>query len=377
MLKRINNIIFIILFLAVFFVPLLFTKWESGGISEAENRNLAPFPELVVDGSFNLSFTKDFETWFMDHIGFRQDLIDANKQLQEEVFDRSLTQSDYKIGKTGDLIYAPNSIIEDFAHVNLWSDEMVKDIGDSYQTVSDWLEKKGIPFYYVQCVDKHTIYPERFLSSIKQIGNVSKTDQVMDYLQNNTTVNTIYFKSLFQEKREQYDVFSHWGDPTHWTTRGSYLAYLSMMERINRDMDQPVKVLGEECYDIGTYQETGPEGQTEDIEWMSIRDPKAQQQDVSAFGKWADDHRHSIWKNPEAGNDKRLLLMGDSYFNSYLLDELAESFGEVWLVWGDYTPELPEIVEFCEPHLVIFECAERVDRSYAIRDLGSALKEAS
>lgn len=374
MFKKINNSIFIILFLAVFFVPLLFTKWESGGVSEDENRTLAAFPDVIVDGSFNLSFTKDFETWFMDHMGFRQDMIDANKQLQKDIFDRSLTQSEYKIGKTGDLIYAPDSIIKDFAHANLWSDEALKDIGDSYQTVSDWLGEKGIPFYYVQCVDKHTIYPERFIASVKQIGTVSKTDQVMDYLQRNTTVNTVYFKSLFLEKRDEYDVFSHWGDPTHWTTRGSYLAYLHMMEQINQDMDQPVKVLQEDCYDIGIYQQIGPEGQTEDVEWMNIRNPKAQQQDVSAFGKWADDHRHSIWKNPEAGNDKRLLLMADSYFNNYLLDDLAESFGEVWLVWGDYTLDLPEIVEHCDPDLVIFEVAERVERNYAICNLASEMK---
>ena len=64
MFKKINNCILAVLFLAVLALPLLFTRWESGGVSEAENRNLAQFPPLVVEGSFNLSFTKDFETWY-------------------------------------------------------------------------------------------------------------------------------------------------------------------------------------------------------------------------------------------------------------------------------------------------------------------------
>ena len=55
---------------------------------------------------------------------------------------------------------------------------------------------------------------------------------------------------------------------------------------------------------------------------------------------------------------------------------IAESFGEVWLVWGDYTPDLPKIVELCEPDVVIYECAERVDRSYAVCDLAQALQNA-
>ena len=62
MFKKVNNLIFTVLFLAVLFVPLLFTRWESGGVSEKENRNLARFPALMVDNQFNQSFTKDFES---------------------------------------------------------------------------------------------------------------------------------------------------------------------------------------------------------------------------------------------------------------------------------------------------------------------------
>lgn len=375
MFKKINNIAFVIVFLAVLFVPLLFTTWESGGVSQNENRNLAKLPKLIADGEYNSSFTKDFEAWFRDHMGFRQDLINANKQLQSNVFNRSLTTSDWKTGKTGDSIYATNNIIRDYAHVNLRSEEAIEEIGNSYQLVSDWLEAEGISFYYVQCVDKHTIYPERFLASIKQIGDISKTDQVISYLQELTSVNTIYFKEPLARAKPQYDVFSHWGDPTHWTPRGAYISYKYMMERINRDLSEPLKVLTEKDYEISTQVRNGPNGQTETEERFQIRNPKAKQVNALAMEKWAEDERHSVWKNPEAGNNKRLLLMGDSYFNSYLIDDIAESFGEVWLIWGNYTEDLPEIVELYKPDMVIYECAERVDRSDAICALAEKLAQ--
>lgn len=374
MFKKINNIILAVLFLAVIFTPLLFARWESGGVSEEENRNLAQFPPLVVDGSFNLSFTKDFETWFMDHMGFRQEMITANKTVQREIFDRSLTTSDWKTGKTGDSIYAPQFIVEDFAHVNLRTEDEVAQIGDSYQTVNDWLGAKGILFYYVQCVDKHTVYPERFIASVKQVGDVSKTDQVLGYLQDATTVKAIYFKDILKDNREQYDVFSHWSDATHWTDRGAYISYCHMLEQISKDLEEPLSVLEEADYDITYETYNGSEGASEQIEVFTIKEPKAQKCDVSAMGKWATDQRHSIWKNPEGGNGKRLLLMGDSYFNNYLIDDIAESFSEVWLVWGDYTTELPEVVDLCDPDIVIYECAERVDRSGAVRDLAQKLQ---
>lgn len=374
MFKKINNIIFILLFLAVLFVPLLFTRWESGGVSEEENRNLAAFPSVLKDGNLNLSFTKDFETWFMDHLGFRQKLIGANKSLMQDVFDRALTTSDWKTGKTGDSIYAPAAIVKDFAHVNLRTEESVAKIGDSYQTISDWLAEKDIAFYYVQCVDKHTIYPERFIPSVKQIGNMSKTDQVLGYLQDKTSVNAIYFKQILNDNKQKHPVFSHWGDPTHWTHRGAYISYCHMMEQINKDISSPLKVLTEQDYDISYETNNGPKGKSEQVEVFTLKNAKAQKSDVAVMGQWATDHRHSVWKNPHAENDKRLLLMGDSYFNNYLIDDIAESFSEVWLVWGDYTASLPEIVDAYDPDIVIYECAERVDRSTAICELAEALQ---
>ena len=62
------------------------------------------------------------------------------------------------------------------------------------------------------------------------------------------------------------------------------------------------------------------------------------------------------------------------YFNNYLIDDIAESYSEVWLVWGDYTGSLPEIVALCDPDIVIYECAERVDRSQAICNLAQQLQ---
>lgn len=148
-----------------------------------------------------------------------------------------------------------------------------------------------------------------------------------------------------------------------------------MMDRMNEDLEQPLKVLAEEDYKITLQFLDGPDGSTEEIEQFEIINPKAKKSDVSMMGKWAEDQSHSVWKNSEISNGKRLLLMGDSYFNNFLIDDIAESFSEVWLVWGNYTDELPEIVELCDPDIVIYECAERVDRSVAICSLADKLEQ--
>lgn len=378
MFKKIYQIIFILLFSAVLLVPAVMTDWSSGGVSEDENRNLEEFPSLVADGGFNEKFTSGFESWFMDHMGLRQDLITMNATLQYKVFDRMLTTSNYLLGRDGDINYATQEMKRDYAHLNLRTEEEVAKIGESYQAVSDWLGKQGIPFYYVQCFDKHSIYPEQFTNKIYQHGDISKTDQVITYLKENTTVNTISMKDALLPAKEKYEVFSNWGDPTHWSERGAYVGYQYLMERVAADFAD-VSILQEEDYDI-TMKNIGITlnkviHQDDIVESFAIKAPSAQKSDTAVLGQWSSDDRHSVWVNPEAGNDLKLLLMCDSYIESFIAEDLAEGFSEVWMVWGDYTQDLPEIIELYDPDLVIYECAERVDRSGSVCALAESLKQ--
>ena len=377
MFKKIYQIIFIVLFSAVLLIPAVFMDWSSGGISEEENRTLEDFPSLIMEGRFNDAFTKEFESWFMDHMGLREDLINLNATLQYRVFDRMLTTSNYLLGQNGDINYADQGMKLDYAHLNLRTAEEVAKIGESYQTVSDWLGSKGIPFYYVQCFDKHSIYPEQFTNKIYQHGDVSKTDQVMDYLESQTTVNTINLKRPLLEAKDTYEVYSNWGDPTHWSQRGAFVGYRYIVGRIAKDFPN-ISALEEKDYEI-TVENGGIAlnevvHQDDMLECFAIKEPKAQKEDNAVMGKWAEDKRHSVWVNPEAGNDLKLLLMCDSYINSFIVEDFAESFGEVWLIWGDYTEELKKVVDLYAPDLVVYECAERVDRSSSVCALAESLK---
>ena len=378
MIKKWYHIVCIAVFLAVLLLPLAFTSWADGGVSQDENRVLAKFPSFTLEtGEFNEKFTTEFENWFMDHLGFRQELITANAKLQFRVFDRMLSKSDHLIGRNGDINYATDAMLKDYAHLNLRTEEEVAKIGDSYQTVSDWLAAKNIPFYYVQCFDKHSIYPEQFISGVKPIGDVSKTDQVIAYLENHTSVNTISMKPVMVEAKETYEVYSNWGDPTHWSPRGAVIGYRHIMQRLNEDLDVTFPVLQDSDYRIeiknGGITLNQVIHQDDNFEHFTIKEPKAKKVDKTAMGQWSEDRRHSVWKNPEVDNGVKLLLMADSYINTFIVDDIAESVSEVWLVWGDYTKDLPKVVELYQPDVVIYECAERVDRSTAVCNLAKAL----
>lgn len=377
MLKKIYNIVFVALFMAVISIPLIKTNWTSGGVSEDENRNLASAPQLVVDGKLNNKFTAEAESWFMDHMGLRKDLIDFNAKMQYEVFGRMLNQSNYYIGRYGDLNYATEAMIIDYAHLNLRTETDVARIGNSYQKISDWLENKGIQFYYVQCWDKHSIYPEQFMSSINQVGDISKTDQIINYLRNNTTVNVLSLKEPLIESKKDYEVYSNWGDPSHWSSRGAYIGYRYIMQEVNKYNDNIYDILEEDDYNITITDRgltlNGFIHKEDILETFFVKEPKAIMVDKAVMGKFSNESRHGAWINSDVNNDTKLLLVCDSYITGYIVKDIAESFSEVWCIWTQYTKDMETIVEMYNPDIVIYESAERVDRSSLIVALADSL----
>lgn len=372
------KIVFIVLFVGMLALPFVFANRVGAAVSEEENRTLNQRPSFIKDGSLNVAFTYDYEDWFLDNLGFRSQLTDLYAKMQYYVFNNIFDTDMYR-GRNGDTIYATDEMITDYQHLNLRTEEEVSRIGESYQVVSDWLKAQDIQFYYVQCYDKHSIYPERFMEHVNQDGQVSKTDQVIGELKNNTTVNVISLKDTLLDNKMEYDVFSHHGDPSHWSYRGAFLCYQHIMQEINASNDNMFKVLYEDDYTIdicdqGKYLK-GDIHFEDYQEAFALKNPMAEKTDAAALQQFANDVRHSAWINPNASNDTKVLIVGDSYIDSYLLDSLAESFSQTYMIWGDYTNEMEAMIDICQPDIVIYECAERVDRSRAICELAERLNE--
>ena len=160
-----------------------------------------------------------------------------------------------------------------------------------------------------------------------------------------------------------------WGDPTHWSNRGAYIGYLDLMDAINRDSDIQYRVLAEDDYDLSLhdygYTVAGCVHETDYEEAFILLNPGAViNNDLLTL--YREDERNLYYVNPFADNSTRLLIIGDSYFGSFIIDDLAESFSETILIWGDYLPNYSSIIDEYQPDIVVVEAAERVDRTRSI-----------
>lgn len=150
------------------------------------------------------------------------------------------------------------------------------------------------------------------------------------------------------------------------TAGGAYIGYQMLMDAINSNHKDRYRVLQESDYQI-TVVDQGvtlfggihKEGMLENFQ---ITDPKAQltNEKLTLYGE---DQRHRFYTNEGVGNKTRLLVLGDSYFETFIMDDLAESFYVTIMIWGDYASELEQIVEEYQPDIIVMENAERCDRT--------------
>lgn len=379
MYKKVLNICFCVAFILCISIPLVFTNLKDNVVSESENRYLTAKPNLYTEeGTLNTAFLTDFENWFNDNVGFRDEFVVSNARIQYNVFQQLSNNTDYMLGPAGEFNYATGAIIADYQHFNLKSQETLFQIADSYQFVSDWLEEQGIQFYYFQCWDKHSIYPEQFPISVNQYGTVSKTDQVVETLENDTSIHLVNPKAALMSGKDLYETYSRYGDPTHWTRRGAYIGYLELMRAINEENDNQYKVLQESDYDLtmsdqgSTY--FGGVHEVNMLERFEVLEPKAYLTNEK-LTLYAEDERHRVFTNDSVNNDTRVLVLGDSYVNSFILDDIAESFYETFIIWGDYTTDFAQIIEAYQPDIVICENAERCDRTSSMIEAAENIRK--
>lgn len=361
------RMIFVIAFLGMITLPLLTTNLKPNTISNAENRTLAAFPSLYNDdGMLNSSFTLDFETWINDNIGLRSYMVVQNARMQYYGFNVLANNSDMVLGPNDELNYATEEMLKDYQHLDLKSNEILDIVAEGFQYAKEYLGEKNIQMYYFQCWDKHSIYPEYFPATVIQHGDTSKTDQIVDTLTMRTDIDIVSPKAELIGEKNSYATYSKWGDPTHWTPRGAYIGYKKLMQTINKNNNQKYKVLQERDYnitkkDMGTTLFGGIHKKCL-LEDFTLREPKAELTNDKLV-LYGEDQRHFFYTNQNVDNKTRVLVLGDSYFNDFILDDLAESFYETFIIWGDYVENFENIINTYNPDLVIVENAERCDRT--------------
>lgn len=232
--------VLVLLFVAVIWLPLvvmLVTPQKK--VSELENRRLAEAPEFNADAPWKIA--DEFERYFNDHFGFRQDLIYLFRLLEVKVF-RVSQAGNVIFGKDGWLFQAGSEQIADIRNNWPYGEAELAEWAQVLSQKHDALRERGIEYLFVVAPNKHLIYPEKLPASMNRVRDESRAEQLIDYLKAHTDVPVLDLRPAMFEAKERLRAY-HRTD-THWNAWGAYAGYRALVERLREHLSglRPVEL---------------------------------------------------------------------------------------------------------------------------------------
>ncbi len=352
--------IFIAFFLIMLILPTVqstfhFTKL----LPNIEKREMAKKPDF----SFSKEFARDYEIYYSDNFGLRNNLINWGGTYRTKFFKSSMHPELVLYGKDKWLFYnrMGGRMYRSYSRTALLSEDRLKELVNKWEDYKRRYEADGIKHFMSFWPNKHSIYPEYMPYTMKiQIRDtLSRVDQIMEYIQRtNSPVKLLDVRpTLIEEKRN--NLLFHKFD-THWNDYGAFLAYQQFFKT---NMDR----LGFEPKSISDFNITWKDyGAGELIQMLGVhnkgffveKNPRFELKEnkdqieyltIEGFPRLT-----VITKNEICGNKLRVLVYRDSFTNS-LIQFFSLHFYEVYYIWGHQE----EFVEKLKPDIIIDCFVER------------------
>lgn len=237
--------------------------------------------------------------------------------------------------------------IWDYMGINHFTDEELAAMAANLTQMRDYFEnERGIDFYITALPNKEVIYEENMPDTIARVNEVSRAQQVAEYMWANTDLTYIYPKQQLLEAKDKYQIY--YETDTHWNQIG---AFVGMQE------------IFKEAY--GTHA---------DIESVSFRvDSETFAGDLATIaGVTADYSQDTVYvfeketADSAQYRDEVCFVVGDS-FSGFLSTIAKGYYKEVhWIYTTDFTMDM---VDELQPDVIIWETVERYMETFLNENL--------
>jgi len=222
------NYLLVASFLALVSLPLAANlAGIDGADPAAENRQLAPFPELHARWGSIVEYPGDLAAWFGDHFGFRARLVQWYGESRLFLLHVSPSPT-VGVGKNGWLFYLDDFGLEDYAKTGPMATEDVQNWREAVLKARDWVHARRGAYVFTVAPDKHVVYPEAFPDGLNRASAASRTDQVMSALADSGVAMDVRPTLIEAKSRERVYQLTD----THWNDRGAFLAYQQIIDKV-------------------------------------------------------------------------------------------------------------------------------------------------
>jgi hypothetical protein len=200
----------------------------------SENRALAPAPALPSSWRDARRFTAAAARYFEDHFGLRGRLVRWQALLRLRLL-RTSASPDVIVGRDGWLFYAGDGSAEDMASAVPFMRDELEAWRITLEHTQQWMEAHGIVYLFVLAPDKHAVYPELLPRSVHRVGAETRTDTLVRYLRDHSTVPVLDLRDALMAAKARERIF-HRTD-THWNDRGAFAAAEVLTARLSLRSD--------------------------------------------------------------------------------------------------------------------------------------------
>ena len=373
--KKWMDLVFTIAFMLMITVPLLMLNTAPEVESIQENRMLTSWPGI----GFNREINEWYGHYFEDRIGLRSQAVTAYTSLTYHIFGE-FAEDMHMFGTDGYVFPADEGYIEAYQRLRT-DEELIGNFTKYLKRTKVYLQQREIPFVFLACLDKKTVYPEYMPSSIHvQEDNESIMESLAAHLERADVPYVIPVEEYMREKQTK-QLYNRMYDCAHWNDLGRMTAIRMADEKLaEQGLDMPV--IDETDYDL-TYE------QRDRLEFVEV--PIDEQVPVYHLKKqptlWDDyDLTANAWlvegtsiqyySNSDALKKKRILIFHDSFLQD-AKEFYCARYSQVFFVSRQNYECVQYYVNLIRPDAVIFENAERafVDDLYAYTNLANVWYE--
>jgi alginate O-acetyltransferase complex protein AlgJ len=217
-------------FIIGLFLPLVLTHNRKESITE--KRKLADFPKLEWSQKALIKFPSQFELFFNDHFGLRDQLTQIYSFYS--ILLKSSSNPKVLIGLEDWLFYvnpAEGNSLEDYRRNDPLTPEELRSWKIGLEEKHAWLKQQGIPYIFVVVPDKYSIYPEYMPEHIRQVGTQTRLDQLIEYMKN-SAVPVLDLRPALLKAKQQGQLF--YKTDTHWNDFGAAIAQYEILRAIQK-----------------------------------------------------------------------------------------------------------------------------------------------
>lgn len=333
-----------------------------------ENRAYAPFPDISLGNLEHMP--GQFEAYYTDRVPYKNQLKRV-KSYEEKVLESPkpflenvLSLEGAVVGKEDWLFYfkrtEEESSAEDYFGTNLYTENELKGIAETYQWLNGYFQGRGQEFLLFLAPNKEQVYGEYLPADVQAAGQGNRTSQAVAYLKGHTDVPVIWMLDTLLEWKEEYPLYYKYD--THWNKLGAFLG----VQEINRRLQGR----GES---LKNYKVTYKEGRTGDLakmlgmakDYKDERDYKVKgyRREVQVETVDRTEKGDYIRMVSNARDQRKALIISDSFAHN-MFPYLSKDYGEV--IWVTNHAIAKEILSKERPDIVVLEAVERAKNRFEI-----------